>query len=132
MSRSAQAVARVALGLLVGFAGVTHAGPVDVYREGPEFCPRDRSADAPVLNTAAAIERARSLLPRGYCALSRFIAGCDVETEFLLGTWRIYLHQYRLRGYRHDSRGLAHTYVILDTVGNCIANMPGTELGGRE
>jgi len=118
--------------LIVGLAGAAIAGPVDVYREGPEFCPRDRAADAPILTRAGAIDRARTLLPRGFCALSRFVAGCDAESEFLEGTWRIYLHQYQLRGYRHEQRGLAHSYVILDAVGNCIANIPGTELGGRE
>ena len=115
--------------LVFGLAGVAVAGPVDVYREGPEFCPRDRAAEAPRLTQAAAIERARTLLPRGFCALSRFVAGCDAESEFVEGTWRIFLHQYQLRGYRHDQRGLAHSYVILDAVGNCIANIPGTELG---
>ena len=115
--------------LVAGIAGAAAAGPVDVYREGPEFCPRDRPANAPKLTQVGAIERARTLLPRGFCALSRFVAGCDAESELVEGTWRIFLHQYQLRGYRHDQRGLAHSYVILDAVGNCIANIPGTELG---
>jgi len=125
------AAARISGALLFGFGGAIFAAPVEVYREGPEFCPRDRPPDAPVLSEAAVIERARSLLPRGFCALSRFVAGCDVESEFVQGTWRILLHQYQLRGYRHDQRGLAHSYVILDPVGNCIANIPGTEVGAR-
>ncbi len=129
---SGVAVMRGAAALVVGLASAAAAGPVDVYREGPEFCPRDRAAGAPVMTQAGAIERARTLLPRGFCALSRFLAGCDAESEFLEGTWRIYLHQFQLRGYRHEQRGLAHSYVILDAVGNCIANIPGTELGGRE
>jgi hypothetical protein len=117
--------------LMFGFAAAAAAGPVEVYREGPEFCPRDRPSTAPVLSEAAVIARARSLLPKGFCALSRFVAGCDVETEFVEGTWRVLLHQYQLRGYRHDQRGLDHTYVILDAVGNCLANIPGTEVGAR-
>lgn len=118
--------------LMFGFAAAVGAAPVEVYREGPEFCPRDRMPDAPVLSRAAAIERARSLLPRGFCTLSRFVAGCDAGGEFVEGSWRILLQQYQLRGYRHDSRGLSHTYVILDAVGNCLANIPGTEVGSRE
>ena len=117
---------------LFGLATAAYAAPVEVYREGPEFCPRDRPATAPVLTRAAAIDRARSLLPRGFCALSRFVAGCDAEIELVEGTWRIFLQQYQLRGYRHDARGLGHTYVILDAVGNCLANIPGTEMGSRE
>jgi hypothetical protein len=128
----ASAIARITGAFLFGFGGAIVAAPVEVYREGPEFCPRDRKPDAPALTQAAAVERARSLLPRGFCALSRFVAGCDVESEFVEGTWRILLHQFQLRGYRHDQRGLAHTYVILDPVGNCIANIPGTEVGSRE
>jgi hypothetical protein len=125
------AVARIAGVLMLEFGTAVAAGPVEVYREGPEFCPRDRPPTAPVLSEAAVIERARALLPKGFCALSRFVAGCDADSEFVEGTWRVFLHQYQLRGYRHDQRGLAHTYVILDPVGNCIANIPGTELGAR-
>jgi hypothetical protein len=132
MRTSESIAARIVAALHFGFAAAAVAAPVEVYREGPEFCPRDRGPDAPVLSRAAAIERARSLLPRGFCALSRFVAGCDAESEFVEGSWRIFLHQYQLRGYRHDSRGLAHTYVILDAVGNCLANIPGTELGSKE
>lgn len=124
--------ARSAGALVLGFGAAALAAPVEVYREGPEFCPRDRPPDAPVLSQAAAIARARTLLPRAHCALSRFVAGCDAEAEFTDGTWRILLHQYQLRGYRHDQRGLAHSYVILDAVGNCLANIPGTEPGSRE
>ena len=57
------------------------------------------------------------------------VSGCDTLTEFALGSWRIYFHQYKLRGAVHDPGGLTHTYVILDRVGNCYANIPGTELG---
>lgn len=122
----------VAMVLAQGFATAAFGAPVEVYREGPEFCPRDRPATAPRLSQNAAIERARTLVPKGFCALSRFVAGCDAEVEFIDGSWRIFLQQYQLRGYRHDSRGLGHTYVILDAVGNCLANIPGTEPGSRE
>jgi hypothetical protein len=105
------------------------AGPVEVYREGPQFCPHDRSAGAPVLSEAQVIERARSLLPGDFCGPSRFVAGCDAQTEFALGSWRVYFHQYHVRDGVHDWGGLDHTYVILDRVGNCYANIPGTAFG---
>jgi hypothetical protein len=121
-----------------GFAGVValcalarlaDAGPIDVYREGPRYCPRDRAADAPALTSAQAIERARTLLPDDYCGPTTFVSGCDVMPEYSLRSWRIYFHQYRLRGAQRDWGGLTHTYVVLDTVGNCDANIPGTEQG---
>ena len=90
------------------------------------------SENAPALSKAAAIRAGKSLLPRGFVHCSRFVAGCDADSELVEGTWRIFLQQYQLRGYRHDSRGLGHSYVILDAVGNCIANIPGTETGSRE
>jgi hypothetical protein len=34
-----------------------------------------------------------------------------------------------MRDARHDPAGLTHTYVILDPVGNCYANIPGTDQG---
>jgi hypothetical protein len=122
-------LARVlALAVLV-FAMPAAAGPVEVYREGPRFCPRDRPADAPRLTEQQAIERARTLLPSDFCAKSRFVSGCDATPEFALGSWRIYFLQYKLRGTMHDAGGLSHTYVVLDPVGNCNANIPGTEVG---
>ena len=39
------------------------------------------------------------------------------------------LHQYHARGGVKDCGGLTHTYIILDPVGNCLANIPGTESG---
>jgi hypothetical protein len=106
-----------------------HAGPVEVYREGPRFCPHDRPASAPALTESQAIERARGLLPADFCGPTTFVAGCDAQTEFALGSWRVYFHQYQLRDGAHDWGGLAHSYVILDPVGNCYANIPGTEFG---
>jgi hypothetical protein len=102
------------------------AGPVEVYREGPAYCPRDRAPGASPITEREAIERARSLLPRDFCGPTLFVSGCDFEPEFALSAWRIYVQQYRQRGTTKDRGGLDHTYVILDAVGNCIANIPGT------
>jgi hypothetical protein len=110
-------------------AALAHAGPVEVYREGPKFCPHDRPAGAPAITEAQAIERARTLLPAGFCGPGTFVSGCDTQAEFALSSWRVYFHQYQLRGGVHDWGGLSHTYVILDPVGNCYANIPGTEFG---
>lgn len=115
---------------LVAFAAtLAHAGPVEVYREGPQLCPRNIPVTAPVLTEVQAIERARPMLPAGFCGPGLFITGCDAEPEFALGAWRIYFHQYRERAGARDRGGLAHTYIILDSVGNCMANIPGTEFG---
>ena len=126
---TARAAGRIAIVVLAVVAPPLGAGPVEVYREGPRYCPRDRPDDAPVLAEAEAVARARALLPTDACAPSRFVDGCDALPEFSLGTWRIYLHQYKVRDGRHDWGGLTHSYVILDRVGNCHANIPGTEVG---
>jgi hypothetical protein len=110
-------------------ATLAGAGPVEVYREGPRFCPRDRSAGAAALTETQAIERARTLLPDGYCGPTTFVSGCDALAEYSLGSWRVYFHQYQLRDAHRDWGGLTHTYVILDAIGNCDANIPGTEQG---
>jgi hypothetical protein len=110
-------------------ATLLQAGPVEIYREGPRYCPRDRPANAPVLTEAQAIERGRALVPDDFCGPSWFVSGCDASPEFALDSWRIYVHQYKLRGAVRDHGGLMHTYVILDRVGNCLANIPGTEVG---
>jgi hypothetical protein len=123
-------IGRATLALLAcAFTLAALAGPVEVYREGPRYCPRDRPAGSPVLTEAQAIERARTLLPDDFCGPSWFVSGCDVIPEFALGSWRIYFHQYRMQGTAHDPGGLAHTYVVLDALGNCQANIPGTEVG---
>ena len=110
-------------------AATAAAGPVEVYREGPRYCPRDRAANGTALTEEQAIERARSLLPEDFCGPTVLVNGCDVVPEFAIGAWRIYFHQYRLRDAHHDWGGLTHTYVVLDPVGNCYANIPGTEQG---
>ena len=62
-------------------AQLAGAGPIEVYREGPRYCPHDRSATAPVMSETEAIERARALLPAGYCDPGTFVSGCDVLAE---------------------------------------------------
>jgi hypothetical protein len=114
----------LALSILVAVPALS--GPVLVYREGPEFCPRDRPRDGPVISESQAIERARTLLPKQFCGPTLFVDGCDAEPEFALGVWRIFVQQYKLSGSRKDRGGLGHSYVILDPVGNCVANIPGT------
>jgi hypothetical protein len=118
----------IVLGLMLA-ASSAAAGPIEVYREGARFCPRDRDANAAVLDEAQTIERARALLPERYCGPTTFVDGCDVLTENAMSSWRVYFHQYRLRDGSHDWGGLTHTYVVLDAVGNCYANIPGTEQG---
>lgn len=118
--------AALALGLAPSLAS---AGPIDVYREGPHFCPRDRAATSVVLNETQAIERARMMLPADYCGPTFFVSGCDVVPEYSLHSWRIYFHQYRFHDGAREWGGLTHSYVILDPVGNCYANIPGTEQG---
>ena len=124
-------VAAVALAATV--ATCVRAGPVEVYREGLQLCPRDVPKAAPVLTQAQAIVRSRTMLPAGFCGPSTFVTGCDAEPEFALGAWRIYFHQYRERSVdttrTRDRGGLSHTYIILDPVGNCLANIPGTDFG---
>lgn len=121
-------VCAVALGVVATQAG---AGPIEVYRTGPRYCPRDAAVATAVLTETQAIERARKLLPDAYCAPTTFVSGCDVLAEYSLDSWRIYFHQYRARNAQHDWGGLTHTYIVLDAVGNCDANIPGTEEGAR-
>jgi hypothetical protein len=102
------------------------AGPIFAYRDGPQYCPRDRAPDAPPIDGPAAMQRALALLPAGFCGPSAGVDGCDVDAEAIAGTFRVYAHQYKLRDGRHDWTRLTHTYVILDRVGNCIAHIPGT------
>ena len=124
---------RLPAGALFAFVALAatlgHAGPVEVYRDGPVACPRDVTKAAPALSEMQAIARARTMLPEGFCGPSPFVSGCDVEPEVALGAWRMYFHQYRDRNGTKDRGGLAHTYIILDPVGNCLANIPGTEFG---
>ncbi len=114
-----------ALTLLLAAAAAT-AGPVLVYREGPEFCPRDRPRQAPRITAAQAVERARALLPKDFCGPSWYVTGCEFDPEWALESWRVYALQYKEQGGRRVYDGRDHSYVVLDPVGNCIANIPGT------
>jgi hypothetical protein len=121
---------RALASLLPGVAAcVAAAGPVEVYRTGPERCPHDRAQSAPPLTEAEAVARARALVPPAFCGPTVFVSGCDALPEWAVGAWRVWVHQYRLADGHKDYGGLTHTYVILDRVGNCLANMAGTELG---
>ena len=107
------------------------AGPVESYRTGPEYCPHDRLPTANALSEAQVIERARMLLPHEFCGPNGFVSGCDADSEWANGAWRVFVQQYKRSGNHKDVGGLTHSYVILDRVGNCLANIPGTELGAR-
>jgi hypothetical protein len=115
----------IAAGLVVGFTAA-NAGPVLVYRVGDQACPHDRPADAPRITAAQAVERAKELLPKDFCSPSWWVSGCDFDPEWAYDTWRVFAQQYRLDGDAKDTRGRDHSYIVLDAVGNCIANIPGT------
>ena len=107
-------------------SGAALAGPVLVYREGPQWCPRDRPADAPRITAAQAIERAKLLIPAGFCGPNWYVSGCEFDPEWAHDTWRVFAQQYHEAKGRREIGGRDHTYVVLDAVGNCIANIPGT------
>jgi hypothetical protein len=107
------------------------AGPVETYREGARYCPHDRPPSAARISPQQAIERARSLLPEGFCGPDGYVSGCDFQPEPMFDTWRVYAHQYKLSAGRHVWDGRDHSYVVLDAVGNCLANIPGTPLGAK-
>jgi hypothetical protein len=102
---------------------VSDPGPKFVSH--PVYC----GSGSPFSAITQAIERARALLPAGYCGPTTFVSGCDAIPEQAMGSWRIYFHQYRMHDDARDWGGLTHTYVVLDPVGNCYANIPGTEQG---
>jgi hypothetical protein len=124
--RSAWRIERWSLLLAVALhAGAALSGPVLVYREGA-YCPRDRRADAPHLTPEQAVARAKALLPRDFCGPTLFVSGCDFEPERAWDTWRVFARQYKEVGGEKRYGGLDHSYVVLDAVGNCLANIPGT------
>ncbi len=106
-------------------AAAALAGPVLVYREGAH-CPHDRPANAPHLTAAEAIERAKALLPKDFCGPTWYVSGCEFDPEWAFDTWRVFARQYQLVGGEKEFRGRDHSYVVLDVVGNCLANIPGT------
>lgn len=113
------------LWLLLLVANAALSGPVLVYREG-ESCPRDRPATAPRITGAEAIASAGTLLPADFCGPTYFVSGCDFEPEVAYDSWRVYVRQYKQVGLAKRYGGLDHSYVVLDAVGNCVANIPGT------
>jgi hypothetical protein len=115
--------------MAAGFVGAAASGPVDVYLEGPQFCPRDRTRTAARITEEQAIARTRTMLPKYYCGPTVFVTGCTFDAENEYDSWRIYVHQYRDIAGRKEKGGLDHTYLILDAVGNCLAHIPGTRLG---
>ena len=106
-------------------AKATLAGPVLVYRQDG-WCPRDRPADAPRISALQAIERAKALLPKEFCGPDWYVDGCDYDPERAFDSWRVYAHQYKMVDGRKEFAGRDHSYIVLDAVGNCLANIPGT------
>jgi hypothetical protein len=113
------------------FVAPALSGPVEVYREGDRYCPRLMPATAPRIDAGEAERIALKLVPDRFCGPSETIRGCDLVTENFYDSWRVYVHQYRKTPNVHDWSALTHSYVILDPVGNCIVNIPGTEPGAR-
>lgn len=105
------------------------AAPVEIYRDGDRYCPRKAPPGSPRIDRNTAERIALELMPDGFCGPASSIAGCDVETENFYDSWRVYVHQYRRTPGVRDWAALTHSYVILDAMGNCLANIPGTEPG---
>ena len=85
-----------------------------------------------VLTEAQAIERARALLPRDFCGPDRVRLRLRRRAENAYDTWRIYVHQYKLVGADSDTARPRRTPTSSSiAVGNCLAHIPGTELGAR-
>ena len=125
MTRCGQSRVRAVLVSLaaVALVPVTVAGPVLVYRSE---CPRERPPDAPRITAEQAIEIAKPLLPRDFCGPNGWVSGCLFDPEWAFDTWRVFAQQYKLADGVKDTRGRDHSYIVLDAVGNCIANIPGT------
>ncbi len=117
--------------LSIAVMAVAEAGPVDLYLDGPQLCPRSLPATAPRINADQAATRTQRMVPPGFCGPNAFVSGCTFDVENEYDSWRVYVHQYKDRGGRKDPGGLEHTYLILDAVGNCMAHIPGTPLGAK-
>jgi hypothetical protein len=72
----------------------------------------------------AADHRARAIVAAARFCANAFVTGCDADAEIAYDAWRVFVRQYRVVGTRHDYAGLDHSYVVLDRVGNCLANIP--------
>ena len=115
---------RSALAALAIVAQTAVAGPILVYREGAPYCPKDRPASGPRITAAEAAERARTLMPKEFCG--PWVDGCDYDPEYALESWRVYVRQWKQVAGRKQYEPRDHSYVVLDPVGNCLANIPGT------
>ena len=102
------------------------AGPVLVYREGAAFCPKDRPANAPRITALEAGERAKTMMPKDFCGPDGWVDGCDYDPEYALDSWRVYVRQWKRVEGRKQYEPREHSFVVLDPVGNCLANIPGT------
>jgi len=124
----ARGAALRAIAILAGVAmsASALAGPVFVYREGAQWCPHDRPATAPRITAEQAIERAKTLLPPDFCGPDWYVSGCVFDPERAFDTWRVFAQQYKLVDGRKEFLGRDHSYIVLDAVGNCVANIPGT------
>ena len=106
---------------------VAVAGPVLVYREGAGILPEGSSRRrAPRITADEAAERAKALLPKEFCGPDGWVDGCDYDPEFALDSWRVYVRQWKRIDGRKQYEPREHSFVVLDPVGNCLANIPGT------
>ena len=119
-------VRRAAALALLAIATAASGGPVLVYREGKAFCPKDRAPGAPRITAQEAAERAKALMPREFCGPDWWVDGCDYDPEYALDSWRVYVRQWKRVDGRKQYEPRDHSYVVLDPVGNCLANIPGT------
>ncbi len=129
--RRLRAGAKLLGALSIAIAMAVDAGPVDLYLDGPQLCPRTVPSTAPRINADQAAMRTRAMVPPGFCGPNAFVSDCTFDVENEYDSWRVYVHQVKDRGGRKDPSGLEHTYLILDAVGNCIAHIPGTPLGAK-
>ena len=111
---------------LLAVASAAFAGPVLVYRDGAAYCPKDRAAGAPRISAEQAAERAKALMPKEFCGPDWWVDGCDYDPEYALDSWRVYVRQWKRVDGRKQYEPRDHSYVVLDPIGNCLANIPGT------
>ena len=116
----------LALAVLTAAANAALAGPILAYREGPAFCPKDRPGSAPRITAEQAAERAKALMPKEFCGPDDWVDACDFDAEFALDSWRVYVRQWKRIDGRKQYEPREHSFVVLDPVGNCLANIPGT------
>ena len=123
---SGRAAARALVLATVVATNAAVAGPVLVYREGAAYCPKDRPAGAPRITAVEAAERAKALMPKEFCGPDGWVDGCDYDAEFALNSWRVYVRQWKQLDGRKQYEPRDHSFIVLDPIGNCLANIPGT------